>query len=42
MITISKEEAIQELQKIRQQIAASGANLDVFKHLAEQESDCSR
>lgn len=42
VITCSKEEAIEELKAIRQNIISSGSIMETFKYIAEKESDCSR
>lgn len=41
-IRCTKEEAIDKLRAIRQQILASGVSQELFKQIAEKESDCSR
>lgn len=41
-IRCTKEEAIEKLRAIRQQIIASGISQELFKQIAEKESDCSR
>ncbi|OAO14290.1 peptidyl-prolyl cis-trans isomerase pin1-like protein [Blastocystis sp. ATCC 50177/Nand II] len=40
-IRCTKEEAIDKLRAIRQQILASGVSQELFKQIAEKESDCS-